>query len=66
MPSMHSCVLQCVLCLEGMDEVVGMFFPAIFDAKVIHCEGEWDWALMFLQRPGVTLSREREREPIIY
>jgi hypothetical protein len=49
-----------------MDEVVGMFFPAIFDAKVIHCEGEWDWALMFLQRPGVTLSREREREPIIY
>ena len=26
-----------------MDEVVGMFFAVIVDAKVVDCEGELDW-----------------------
>ena len=33
-----------IVCSEGMDEVVGMFFTVILDTKVIHYECELDWA----------------------
>lgn len=28
------------MCTEGIDEVVGVFFVVVFDAKVINCGGE--------------------------
>ena len=39
-----TCVLpivgDCVICLEGVNEMLGMFPSNVFYAKIIHAEGE--------------------------
>jgi hypothetical protein len=33
-------LFDCVVCAEGVNEVVSVLFSFIFDSKIINCEGE--------------------------
>ena len=33
-------LFECVVCAEGVNEVVSMLFSFIFDSEIVNCEGE--------------------------